>query len=93
MKPEQMSLFGSGPVLDVTPKRKTCWRYFNKSKCYSKEHCSWTFKYDANGNKYNCCDMFRCGTCEDCETPAGKYFSGECEHLDYWIVRHGNPWR
>lgn len=85
-KPEQLNLF------DMTPEpepRHCCWRYFNCSKCYTKKHCDWTFKYDEQGNKYNCCEMFGCGSCDDCETPAAeRWFSGECKYLDDWRKTH-----
>lgn len=93
-KPEQISLFNESPVLDLTPKRNCCWRYSNSKKCWAKDRCKeWSRKYDARGNRYNCCEMFRCGTCADCETPSKKFFSGECEHLDEWKKVHGEPWR
>lgn len=93
-KPEQMSLFGDGPVLDLSPKQINCWRYTNSRKCDQFARCKeWSRKYDNAGNHYNCCEMFRCGTCADCETPAKRFFSGECEHLEEWIQMHGQPWR
>lgn len=93
-KPEQMSLFKAGPVLDLTPVRHNCWRYSNSRKCYNRPQCKeWTRRYDDAGNRLNCCEEFSCGSCDDCETPSKKYFSGECAHLDEWIRMHGQPWR